>query len=170
MVGVATTVVCLYESQPVLYHRLFDAKCSGYLKPGNDESINTTRTRITTTMIQTWSEQSFQAIQEACALWVSPRQWCQTSRWCCLLTTCGSGRESESERWIMSTFWEKATKSSTLILLCIILSFTNLKWSLFYCSKRGSWVEVGQTLHLRSNFLRACTQDQWVISTAKRCS
>ena len=34
VVGVATAVVCLNESQPILYHGLFDAKCSGHLKPG----------------------------------------------------------------------------------------------------------------------------------------
>ena len=60
------------------------------------------RTKITTTK-RTWSEQSFPAIQEACALWASPRQWCQTSRWCCLLTMSGSERKSESGRGIMST-------------------------------------------------------------------
>ena len=60
-------------------------------------------------------------------------------------------------RGIMSKSWgffntrEKAMISSTRFChSAIILSITNLKWSLFYCSKRGSWVVACQTLHLRS--------------------
>lgn len=40
MVGVATAVVCLDESEPVLQHRLFDAKRPRHLKPEHNDGDN----------------------------------------------------------------------------------------------------------------------------------